>query len=122
MPATVFAANESSVMLNGTPVDGVRSIEYRHQQVRSNVYALGSSERIAVVSGPALVEARVTVASTSLAFDGLDPAKPFQLIAQLRHGDTTVTATFDECHVEEKSFGLDSGAHGEATYTFSAGR
>ncbi|HEY3185161.1 MAG TPA: hypothetical protein VGJ77_20135 [Gaiellaceae bacterium] len=122
MPATVFAANESSIMLNGTPVDGVRAVEYRHQQARSNVYALGSSERIAIVSGPAFVEGRVTVASTSLAFDGISGDSPFQIIAQLRHGDTTVTATFDGCQMMEKVFELGTGGHGEATYTFSAER
>ncbi len=122
MPATVFAANESSIILDGAPVDGVRSIDYRHHQARSNVYALGSSERIAIVSGPAFVEGRVTVASTSLAFDGIRGDQPFQLIAQLRHGDTTVTATFDNCQLTEKTFELGTGAHGEATYTFSAER
>ena len=27
--ATVFAANESAVMVNGTPIQGVRAVEYR---------------------------------------------------------------------------------------------
>lgn len=122
MPATIIAANESNVMLNGTPVEGVRSIEYRHHRTRANVYALGSPERIAVISGPELVEGRLTVASTSLAFDGITGDQPFQIVATLRHGDATVTATFDDCQLMEKMFELGTGGHGEATYVFSAGR
>ena len=62
--ATLFAASESSVMVDGEAIDGVRAIEYRFQQQRSNVYALGSTERVGMVSGGQTVEGRLRVAST----------------------------------------------------------
>jgi hypothetical protein len=119
---TILAANESSVLVDGKSIDGIQSIEYRRQEVRSNIYALGSSERIGVVSGASSVEGSLTVASTSPALDALDPEKPFQISAQLKHGDTHITVTFDECFMEEKEFRLAVGIHGEAVYNFSAAR
>jgi hypothetical protein len=119
---TIFAANESAILVEGQPVEGVTGLDYRRRQVRSNVYALGSAERIGVVSGLQSVEGRLTVASTSPALDALDPVKPFQVTAQLKRGDTKMTVTFDECMMEGKSFGIGVGDRGEAVYEFSAAR
>ena len=117
---TIFAANESSVLLDGEPVEGVRAIEYRQQRVRSSIYALGSAERIGLVSGPQVVDGRLKVASSDPRLDALDPNASFQLAAQLKQGATTKTVTFDECYLTEKSFELDVGSHGEAFYAFTA--
>jgi hypothetical protein len=119
---TIFAANESSVLLDGEPIEGVRAIEYRQERVRSSVYALGSAERIGVVSGPQIVEARLKVASADARLDGLDPNTPFQIAAQLKQGSTTQTVTFDECYLTQKTFELGVGSHGEALYAFTATR
>jgi hypothetical protein len=119
---TIVAANDSQVLLDGKPVEGVRAVEYRQQQVRASVYALGSAERIAMVSGPQLVEGRLRVASTSPALNGLTGETAFQLIAELKHGQTAMTVTFDECFLQEKSFAMDVGSHGEAVYSFTATR
>jgi len=119
---TIFAANESTIMLDGEPVEGVRSIEYRHQQARENIYALGSPERIGLVSGPQLVEGRLRVASTSPKLNTLTGDKGFQVIAQLKHGEKKMSVTFDECFLQEKSFDLSVGGHGEAVYSFTATR
>jgi hypothetical protein len=120
--ATIVAANESSVLLDGKAIDGVRSIEYRQQQSRENVYALGSSERIGMTSGGQYVEGRIKVASTSPAMAALTPDKSFQISAQLKHGDAKVTVTFDECYLTEKSFALAVSSFGESTYNFTAVR
>ena len=119
--AMIFAANESSVQIDGEAVEGVRSIEYRQTQVRQNVYALGSAERVAMVSGPSAVEAVLRVASTSAKLNGIGDTQ-FQLTAQLKHGDAKMTVTFDECFLQAKSFEMGVGAHGEATYSFTAAR
>lgn len=119
---TIVAANDSAVLLNGEPVEGVRSIEYRRHQARQNVYALGSAERIAITSGPSAVEGRLTVASTAPALDQVPATASFQITARLRHGDTQVTVVFDDCFLLEKSFALSAGAHGEAVYGFTAAR
>ncbi len=116
----LFAASESKVQVDGEPIDGVRAIEYRHQQMRSNIYALGSTERIGMVSGAQYVEGRLRVASSSAKLNGL--TGQFQVIATLKQGDTQMTVTFDECFMLEKSFGIEVNGHGEAVYTFSAVR
>jgi hypothetical protein len=122
MAATIFAANESSVLLNGKAVDGVRGIEYRHHQVRSNLYALGSAERVGMVSGPQVVEGRLRVVSTSADLNALAGENAFQITAVLKHGATQMTVTFDECHLAQKSFTMETGGAGEAVYEFTATR
>jgi hypothetical protein len=119
---TIFAASESTIMVNGVPVEGVRSIEYRRHRVRENIYALGTAERIGMTSGPQLVEGKLRVASTSPALDGLAGDDPFQIIAQLKHGDVQMTVSFDDCFLQEKSFDLGVGSHGESVYAFTATR
>jgi hypothetical protein len=123
--ATIFAASESSVMVDGEAVEGVRAVEYRYQQQRSNVYALGSTERIGIVSGGQQVEGRLRVASTSPKLNGV--TGQFQVIATLTHTGAdnktqTMTVTFDECYLLDKSFGIETNGHGEAVYSFSAVR
>lgn len=122
MAATIFAANESSVLLNGQPVDGVQGIDFRFNQVRTNVYALGSAERAAMVSGPQLVEGRLHVVSTSAAMNALTGEAPFQITAMLKRGAAQMTVTFDECHLTGKTFTLKTGGAGEAVYEFTAAR
>lgn len=124
---TLFAASESSVMVDGENIEGVSSIEYRHQQVRTNVYALGSTERIGMLSGGQYVEGRLRVASTSGKLNGLAGSQVFQVIATLKHtGPDNKTqqmvVTFDECYLMDKSFSIETSGHGEAVYTFSAVR
>lgn len=119
---TIIAASESSVTVNNEPIDGVRSLQYRRQQQRTNVYALGSVERLGMVSGAQVVEARLTVASASPALDAIGPEQSFDLIANLNHGDTHLVATFQECFIAEKSFEMGAGGHGEAVYVFTATR
>jgi hypothetical protein len=119
---TIFAASESKVLVNGEPVEGVRAIEYRHQQVRENVFALGSTERIGLVSGPQYVDGRLKVTSTSPAMNAINGETQFQITAQLKHGSTSMTVTFDECYLQEKTFDIGVGGHGEATYVFTATR
>lgn len=117
---TIFAANESTVTVNGTAVEGVVALEYHRRQVRANMYALGSAERIGMVSGPSDVEGRLTVASTSPGLDALGPEDNFQVIANLKRGDTALTVTLSECYLTEKGFALAVGEHGQAVYAFTA--
>ncbi|HVF14078.1 MAG TPA: hypothetical protein VM942_05720 [Acidimicrobiales bacterium] len=119
---TIFAANESAVLVNGQGVEGIRALEYRSQTVRRDVYALGSAERIGVVTGQRSVEGRIRVASASAALDGLEADVFFQIAAQLRQGDAQRTVSFDECLLTEKSFAMSAGGHGEAVYNFTATR
>lgn len=120
--ATLFSANESTVMIDGEQIEGVRAVEYRKEQSRENVYALGSAERIGMVSGPQAVEAQIRVASTNTALDAKLGNHQFQVTAQLQHGETTMTVTFDECYLLDKDFAIGVGGVGEAVYRFNATR
>ena len=120
--ATIFAANESSVLVNGEAVVGVNAIEYRYNQVRHNVYALGSAERIGMVSGQRTVEGQIAASSTIAALDNMVGDEPFQVSAQLRHGETLMTVAFDDCHLTDKQFSLGIGEHGQSVYRFVATR
>jgi hypothetical protein len=120
--ATIFAANESQVLINGQAVEGVRALEFRRSQARESIYALGTNERIGMVSGAQMLEGRLRVASTSPALDQLTVDQQVQISAVLMHGDTRMTVTFDECFLQEKSFDLTVGGHGEAVYSFTATR
>ena len=119
---TIFSSNESSILINGEPVEGVSGIEYRYKQVRNNIYAIGSAERVGMVSGQRSVEGQISAASTITALDGLLGDTPFQVSAQLRQGDTLMTVAFDDCQLTDKQFSLAVGDHGKSVYRFIATR
>lgn len=120
---TIFAANESVILVNGDPVVGVQAIEYRRRTTQDNIYAVGGAERIGVVSGPSSVEGRLRVASTSPLLDQRRAVGEFmQITAQLRRGEESVTVAFDEVLLTEKSFEMSTGGHGESVYSFTATR
>ena len=119
---TIFAANESRVMVNGNVVEGVRTLAYRRVQARENVYAVGSAERIGVVSGRAVFEGQLRVASTAQTLDQIAPDASFQVSAVLTHNDQHMTVTLDECFLQEKTFDMTVGGHGESVYSFTATR
>lgn len=119
---TIFAASESKVLIDGEAIEGVRALDYRFQQDRSNVYALGSTERIGMVSGPQSVDGRLKVASTNGKLNGLIGDAPFQISSLLKHGDTSMTVTFDDCYLTDKQFEIGVGGVGEMVYSFTATR
>ena len=119
---TIFAANESKVEIGGNQVEGVRALEYRRVQNRGNVFALGTHERIGMVSGPQVIEGQLRVASTAPTLDAVTSNASFQIIATLAHGDTKMRVTIDECFLTEKTFEIDVGGVGETVYAFTATR
>jgi hypothetical protein len=119
----IFTANSSSVLINGTVIDGVQGIDYRLVRQQSDVYGVGSSERLTVYYGSSHVEGRIQVASASPDLDALAASgASFQMVATLAHGDTTRSVALDECYMSGKEFSLNSGSHGESTYSFTATR
>lgn len=119
---TIYSANESRVLVDGELIEGVTAIDYRRHLARENVYALGSAERVGLISGHQAVDGRLRVASTSAKLDGLDPEARFQMSAVLKHGEEQMSVNFDDCYLVEKVFELGVGGHGEAVYSFTATR
>jgi hypothetical protein len=123
---TVFSANRSSVLVDGSPLEGLQSLVYRVVTEREDIRAVGSNERVDVMFGLRTVRGELVVKSASFSLDGmLDKRQKFQIVATLKRtegSDETRTASFDDCFVEGKAFQLD--AHGSAvtTYAFSATR
>lgn len=120
----IFAANESAVLINGEPVRGVQSLEYRRVRERNNVYAVGGAERVSVVTGRESVEIRLSVASISPLVDeaGWNEEEPFQMVAQLRQGEGQLSVSFDECLITEKNFSMPVAGRGETVYDITATR
>lgn len=121
--AVIFAAHNTTVTVDGQPVDGVQSIDYRVVREQGQVYALGSSERLTTYYGEMRVDGRITVASANAALDGLiTSGAAFQLVGNLAHAGASRTVAFDECQMARKEFNLSSGGHGESAYLFTATR
>lgn len=119
----IYAANESAVLINGQPVPGVQSLEYRRVRERRNVYAVGGAERVGVITGRESVEVRLSVASTAPSLDELGWADtPFDMVAQLRSGETETTVAFNECLISEKNFSMPVAGRGETVYDITATR
>lgn len=119
----IFAANESAVLIDGEPIRGVQSLEYRRVLERSNVYAVGGAERVGVVTGRESVEVRLSVASTAPQLDQMGwTDQSFNMVAQLRAGDHEQTVSFHECLITEKSFAMPVAGRGETVYDITATR
>jgi hypothetical protein len=119
----VYTAFQSEAKVNGETIEGLQAIEYREQKSRADVGAIGTDERVAVYFGLRIVTGRLRVASANTTLDGLvGTGEAFSITAILRHGETSRTVAFDECVMDEKSFGLSTDAHGETIYAFSATR
>jgi hypothetical protein len=120
--ATVFAATESSVLLDGTPIEGVQSVEYRMRQERHPVYQLNSTERVGVVAGASSVEGRIRVASRSSELESAAMKARFDLLVTFGKGPDAPQVAFNDCVLTDKTFELSVSGRGEAVYAFSAVR
>ena len=121
--ATIFTANSSSIMVDGNPVEGVQSIDYRVVRQQGDVFALGSAERLTVYYGATRVQGRIHIASANAALDALaSSGDMFQVVSSLAHGQALRSVSFDDCFITNKEFSIQSGSHGETIYSFSATR
>lgn len=119
----LYDANRSRIMINGEPVAGVRSVDYRQERAQGQVYALGQAERVGVYHGQLRVMGRIQVASASPGMDTLAQApEAFQLIAILGGAGGGRQVIFDECFVHDKSLTMGTGGHAETVYHFTATR
>ena len=121
--ATVFTANSSGVLVDGQAVPGVLGIDYQVSREQNEIYALGSDERVAVYYGARRVAGRIRVASANPDLDRLTTEGVlFQIVANLRHSESSRSVAFDDCFIESKDFSIGTGGHGETVYTFRSTR
>jgi hypothetical protein len=119
----IYTAFASEVKVNEETIEGLQSIEYNVVKNRQHVGAIGTDERIAVYFGLKVVTGKLRVASANVKLDDLlSKNEEFSISATLKHKDTTRKVTFDQCYVEDKTFGLSALAHGETVYAFTATR
>jgi len=137
MDATVISANVTNIKLGGFDVPGLQAIEYKVVRNRQNIHNIGGDERIGVLYGPMYVTGMLRFRSTSPYLDKLinkeiekvgTEEEEFQIVVEFKgtYGayakKTERTLTFDECHVEGKSFSIDANGIGVTDYTFTAAR
>lgn len=119
----LYDANRSRVMVNGEPIAGVRTIEFRQERAQGQVYALGSEERVGVYHGALQVLGRIQVASASAGLDQLAQApEAFQMVATLSGAENARKVMFDQCFIHDKSLSMATGGHAETVYHFTATR
>lgn len=125
--ANVYAANRSNVLIDGQPIEGLRSLVYRVVTEREDVRAIGSDERVDVIFGLRTIHGELAVASASPDLDArLHGRSRFQVVANLRRDEggegPRRTLSFDDCYVEGKSFTMGAGGAVTTTYAFTATR
>jgi hypothetical protein len=123
--ATILAANRSSILINGNPVQGLQEITYQRVQPRADIVAVGSDERIGYVFGAVQVTGTIRVRSVAKELDELLAGRtPCQIMASLRPAgsEEATSISLDEVLLEGKSFALAAGGVAEVVYTFSATR
>jgi hypothetical protein len=119
----LYDASRSRVMVNGEPIPGVRTIEFRQDRAQGQVYALGSEERVGVYHGQLQVLGRIQVASASAGLDQLARTpEAFQLVATLGGAENARKVMFDQCFIHDKSLSMGTGGHAETVYHFTATR
>ena len=123
---TIFSANRSSVLVNGTAVEGLQSLVFRVVTERQDVRAIGTDERVDVIFGLRSVQGELVVQSANTDLDGhLQARSKFQIVANLKRDEAEGakrTLSFDDCFIEGKSFSLSAGGSVNTTYTFTATR
>lgn len=119
----LYTAFASEVKVNEETIEGLQTIEYSLAKNRRDVGAIGTAERIGVYFGLQVVVGRLRVASANVTLDQfLQENTKFSVSATLRHDETTRKVSFDDCFLEDKSFGLNIDSHASTVYTFTATR
>ncbi len=124
---TILAASRSNVLLDGEPIEGLQSLNYKVKKNREDIPAIGTDERIDVSFGLKVVEGTLKVKSTNGVLNGhLADNTKFQVVANLKKelgvSQATQTVTFDDCFMDDKDFGIEANGVAVTTYFFTATR
>lgn len=126
----LVAANASQVTIDGKQVPGIQSIDFKVSRNRQNIHGLSTEERLGAYYGALFVQGSIKVRSgyeplDKKMYETVPALKFFQIVVQLQpqHVDKPVKKiTFDECILEDKTFGMDATGVGITTYNYTATR
>ncbi len=123
--ANILTANSSSVTLDGNAIEGIQSITYREIREYQDIMALGTDERIGIAYGGKRVLGQIVVTSSDPGLNDHMAAKTtFQIVANLKKdfgtGEGSQTITFNDCYVQDQSFGLNANGAATTTYAYTA--
>jgi len=126
----LITASTSKVLVDGKDIPGVQSIEWKISRNRQNIHSISTDERVGAYYGALFVQGVLRVRSTfpeldKKMYESIAGVKHFQIVVELHSqgGDQVVKKfSFDECFLEDKSFGMDATGIGVTTYTFTGTR
>jgi hypothetical protein len=119
------------VTIDGKDVPGIQEVKFTVSRNRQqNIYSPSVDERIGTYYGSLHVSGTLTTRSLFADLDNklyepIAEAKPFQMIIEFdtQGSDQHVRKIpFDECFLEDMTFGMDAQGVGLATYNFTATR
>lgn len=125
-----MAASASKIMVDGKDVPGVQSIDFKISRNRQNIHTISTDERMGAYYGALFVQGTLKVRSAYAELDKkmyetITGLKHFQVVVELtpQGSDKAVKKiTFDECYLEEKTFGMDATGVAVTTYYFTSTR
>jgi hypothetical protein len=127
---TVLTANNTTILIDGKKVPGLRSISYKTIRNRQDVPEIGINERINVVFGRWKITGTIIVNSVSEMLNKhMEDDSPFQIVVSMLvppvtpdGQEATKKLTFDTVHLDDREFSLDAHGYALTTYTFTATR
>lgn len=130
MSSTLIAANASNITIDGKPVPGIQSIDFKISRNRQNIHAISGEERLGAYYGAMFVQGSLAIRSH---FDYLDKKMyepvtkltSFQIVVELQQQSVDKPMkkiTFDECYLEDKTHGMTANSVAITTYNFTATR
>ncbi|HDI74454.1 MAG TPA: hypothetical protein ENF55_00715 [Thermoprotei archaeon] len=124
----IFPARRINLLVDGTQVSGVQSVEYKLARKHHNIESIGTSERIGVEYGLQEVTGKIKVISVCDELDRKLYKAPeeasFQLIVRVvaPNGQAEKEITFDECYLLDRSTEVTANGLLVTVYSFTATR
>jgi hypothetical protein len=127
---TILTANNTTILIDGKKIPGLRSVSYKTIRNRQDVPEIGLNERIGVVFGRWKITGTVIVNSVSEGLNKhMEDDSPFQIVITMLvppltpdGQEATKKLTFDNCHLDDREFSLDAHGYALTTYTFTSTR
>ncbi|MDD1663391.1 MAG: phage tail tube protein [Methanomicrobiales archaeon] len=127
MAVQFYSANDSSVLIGGTPLEGVQSIEWKVNRNRTDVPGFGTQERGGFNFGMLEITGKIRVKSTSNELDDkffgkIPQESTFDMSVQLKRtsASQSLTANFKDCCIDHREITMDVNGVAIGVYTFSA--